>query len=65
MFRDNYSDKKKASENSKEVDRLYKKVRKILKQYGDAPSKEFIVFLNNFNELKKGHEKLLMAIGKL
>ncbi len=43
--------------------KLYKIISKTLKYY--KSEREFFRDLKKFNKLIKGHEKLLMAIGKL
>ena len=51
---------------NQDAERLYAKVCKVLKQYGEIPSREdFNIFLRKFNELKEGHKELLAAIGNL
>lgn len=54
------------SENSKDAEKLYLKVCKVLKQYGNIPSRnDFNLFLKKFIELQEGHKSLLTAIGRL
>jgi hypothetical protein len=56
------------SESSKDVDRLYIQICKMLKKYGSSPvpSKEnFMRTVSTFNHLVEGHKSLLTAIGKL
>ena len=56
------------SENSKDIELLYKQICKILKKYSSesVPSREsFFRTLKTFNHLVEGHKSLLTAIGKL
>ncbi len=56
------------SGNSKDFEKLYAQVCKLLKPYngGEVPSKEkFRSTLEKLQELIDGHKNLLAAIGKL
>jgi len=56
------------SERSKDMDKLYLQICKMLTKYSNKPlptKEKFMENVNTFNQLVEGHQLLLTAIGKL